>query len=93
MFVAKENFTDLKSKHEYQKDDIFPFKNETIDKSRIKELSTNENRLNKPLIEKKKLMDLSISQLVEFATIMGIDVKSVLLDVINSKNVNSIDKN
>ena len=93
MFVVKENFNDLEGNHHYQKNDIFPFENTVIDKKRIEELSTTKNRLKKPLIEKKNLADLTISQLVNYTLILGIDVKTVLLNVIDSnksKNVNSV---
>lgn len=46
-------FEDLQdNNHPYNVGDVFPRDNKTASKERIKELVTNQNRQNKPLIKK-----------------------------------------
>jgi hypothetical protein len=46
-------FEDLQDdNHPYNVGDVFPRENKTTSKERIKELATNQNRQNKPLIKK-----------------------------------------
>lgn len=52
--VIYDEFYDMKdkTKHVYQKNDIFPFDGRKISAKRIEELSTENNRIGVPLIEK-----------------------------------------
>ncbi len=54
--VIYDEFYDMKdkTKHVYQKGDIFPFDNRKIPQKRIEELSTENNKIGVPLIEKIK---------------------------------------
>lgn len=54
--VIYDEFYDMKdeTKHVYKKGDIFPFDNRTISQKRIKELSTENNKIGVPLIEEIK---------------------------------------
>lgn len=46
-------FEDLQdNNHPYNVGDVFPRENKAVSKERIKELATNQNRQNKPLIKK-----------------------------------------
>lgn len=51
MFKAIETFADLKDqKHLYRPGDVFPRDGASVDAERIRELSSNKNRLGRPLI-------------------------------------------
>lgn len=52
--VIYDEFYDMKdkTKHVYTKGDIFPFDNRKISAKRIEELSTENNKIGVPLIEK-----------------------------------------
>ena len=53
MYRVIKYFTDLQDKnHEYNVGDIYPHNNRKVSASRIKELSTDKNKKNVPLIEK-----------------------------------------
>lgn len=52
--VIYDEFYDMKdkTKHVYKKDDIFPFDGRNISQKRITELTTANNKIGVPLIEK-----------------------------------------
>ena len=53
MYRVIKYFTDLQDdNHEYNVGDIYPHNKKKVSASRIKELSTDENRRGVPLIEK-----------------------------------------
>ena len=53
MYRVIKYFTDLQdNNHEYNVGDIYPHNKKKVSASRIKELSTDENRRGIPLIEK-----------------------------------------
>lgn len=53
MYRVIKYFTDLQdNNHEYNVGDIYPHNKKKVSASRIKELSTDENRRGVPLIEK-----------------------------------------
>lgn len=54
--VIYDKFYDMKdkTKHVYQKGDIFPFDDRKISVKRIEELSTKNNKIGVPLIEEIK---------------------------------------
>lgn len=55
MYRVIEYFHDLQDKgHHYNVGDTFPREGVSVDKERIKELSSSSNKLGKPLIEKVK---------------------------------------
>ena len=72
MYKVIEYFTDLQdNNHEYNVGDTFPRKGLNVSDERLTELSTKENRQNKPLIERvesdKDLKDMKVSELRELA--------------------------
>lgn len=53
MYRVIVGFTDLQDEgHQYQIGDPFPFDGKEIDKARIAELTSGNNKIGKPLIEK-----------------------------------------
>lgn len=87
VFIVKNNFTDKKTKNKYTVDDVY--NSEIADNERIKELSTEQNDLKKQLIEEKELTELSINQLVQYAIIKKIDIRDLLLKIINKDEIES----
>lgn len=72
MYKVIEYFTDLQdNNHEYNVGDTFPRDGLSISDERLTELSTKNNRQNKPLIERveeqTKLSDMKVSELKELA--------------------------
>lgn len=72
MYKVIEYFTDLQdNNHEYNVGDTFPRDGLSVSDERLTELSTKNNRQNKPLIERveeqTKLSDMKVSELKELA--------------------------
>ncbi|PTI11268.1 Rho termination factor N-terminal domain-containing protein [Staphylococcus warneri] len=72
MYKVIEYFTDLQdNNHEYNVGDTFPHDGLSVSDERLTELSTKNNRQNKPLIERveeqTKLSDMKVSELKELA--------------------------
>lgn len=72
MYKVIEYFTDLQdNNYEYNVGDTFPRKGLNVSNERLTELSTKENRQNKPLIERvesdKDLKGMKVSELRELA--------------------------
>ncbi|MEX2956185.1 Rho termination factor N-terminal domain-containing protein [Staphylococcus pasteuri] len=72
MYKVIEYFTDLQdNNHEYNVGDTFPRDGLNVSEERLTELSTKNNRQNKPLIERvdeqTKLSDMKVSELKELA--------------------------
>lgn len=81
--VVLDDFTDLKdNNHIYKKDSLFPFENKVVEEDRIEELSSSKNKRNKKLIKQVKISKLNEKQLLEYAMILGIDIRKVILDAI-----------
>lgn len=87
-----EYFTDLQDdNHAYNVGDTFPRKDLTVSEERLTELSTENNRQNKPLIERVEeqiaLDDMKVSELKELAKQRDIEgfshmKKSELIDAL-----------
>ena len=92
MHVAIDKFRDLKDNHLYVKGDLYPYKKKKIDQERLEELIGSDNKLNKPLIKEVNITELTDSQLIEYAVIEGIDLKSYILDVINTTDLERLKK-
>ncbi|MCG1573278.1 Rho termination factor N-terminal domain-containing protein [Staphylococcus epidermidis] len=78
MYKVIEYFTDLQDdNYEYNVGDTFPRKGLNVSDERLTELSTKENRQNKPLIERvdeqNKLSDMKVAELKELAKQRDID--------------------
>ncbi|MCJ1667853.1 Rho termination factor N-terminal domain-containing protein [Staphylococcus sp. NRL 19/737] len=72
MYKVIEYFTDLQDdNHAYNVGDTFPRKDLTVSKERLTELSTSNNRQNKPLIERVdeqvKYSDMKVAELKQLA--------------------------
>lgn len=87
-----EYFTDLQDdNHAYNVGDTFPRKDLTVSEERLTELSTENNRQNKPLIERVEeqtnYSDMKVSELKELAKERDIEgfshmKKSELIDAL-----------
>lgn len=87
--VVIDDFTDLKdNNHIYRKGNLFPFENKIVEEDRIEELSSSKNKRNKKLIKQVKINKLTENQLLEYAMILGIDIRKTLLTAI-LENVNT----
>lgn len=87
MYIVTSNFKDLKDKnHEYKKGDIYPHKKKEVKQERLDELMSSNNKLNKQLIKEVSVEELTDNQLVEYALIEGIDLRTIILDIMNSKD-------
>lgn len=99
MYIVIKLFTDLQDDNWlYNVGDVYPRKGLNVTESRIKELSSANNRQGKPLIKlveepkeepKKDLSNLNKVQLMEIAKEKGLDVKqsmnkATLLEKLNS---------
>ncbi|MHB7942150.1 Rho termination factor N-terminal domain-containing protein [Staphylococcus capitis] len=92
MYKVIEYFTDLQDDdYTYNVGDTFPRKGLTVSKERLTELSTKNNRQNKPLIERVEeqiaLDDMKVSELKELAKQRDIEgfshmKKSELIDAL-----------
>lgn len=92
MYKVIEYFTDLQDDdYAYNVGDTFPRKGLTVSKERLTELSTKNNRQNKPLIERVEeqiaLDDMKASELKELAKQRDIEgfshmKKSELIDAL-----------
>ncbi|MCE4964409.1 Rho termination factor N-terminal domain-containing protein [Staphylococcus haemolyticus] len=92
MYKVIEYFTDLQDDdYAYNVGDTFPRKSLTVSKERLTELSTKNNRQNKPLIERVEeqiaLDDMKVSELKELAKQRDIEgfshmKKSELIDAL-----------
>lgn len=83
MYIVITDFTDLEDKnHIYRSGDIYPFENKKIEPERIESLSGKNNKRKTKLIKECKIEDLSEKQLLEYANIMNIDLKNVLIQKI-----------
>ncbi|UVD90677.1 MAG: Rho termination factor N-terminal domain-containing protein [Staphylococcus haemolyticus] len=92
MYKVIEYFTDLQDDdYAYNVGDTFPRKGLTVSKERLTELSTKNNRQNKPLIERVEeqiaLDDMKVSELKELAKQRDIEgfshmKKSELIDAL-----------
>lgn len=81
--IVINDFKDLKDNdHLYVKGDLFPFENKDIEQSRIDELSSKNNKINKKLIKKTTIDNLTEIQLLEYASILNLNIKDVLLNSI-----------
>lgn len=89
VFIVRENFKDKKTKIDYKKDDLY--NSEESDSKRIEELSSNKNDMKRILIEEKDLTELTVSQLVQYAEIKNIDIKTSILNGISNFNKNNED--
>lgn len=72
MFKVIQYFTDLQDNdYEYNIGDTFPHKDLNVSDERLTELSTSNNRQNKPLIERVdeqvKYSDMKVAELKELA--------------------------
>jgi hypothetical protein len=52
MYRVIKAFTDLKKYHRYSVGEKYPYNNEDVNAKRIAELSSNQNKMGVPLIEK-----------------------------------------
>jgi arginine utilization protein RocB len=99
MYITIKLFTDLQDDNWlYNVGDVYPRKGLNVTESRIKELSSANNRQGKPLIKlieepkeepKKDLSNLNKVQLMEIAKEKGLNVKqsmnkATLLEKLNS---------
>jgi arginine utilization protein RocB len=99
MYIVIKLFTDLQDDNWlYNVGDVYPRKGLNVTESRIKELSSANNRQGKPLIKlveepkeepKKDLSNLNKVQLMEIAKEKGLNVKqsmnkATLLEKLNS---------
>lgn len=99
MYITIKLFTDLQDDNWlYNIGDVYPRKGLDVTESRIKELSSAENRQGKPLIKlieepkeepKENLSNLNKVQLMEIAKEKGLDVKqsiskATLLEKLNN---------
>jgi len=99
MYITVKLFTDLQDDNWlYNVGDVYPRKGLNVTESRIKELSSANNRQGKPLIKlieepkeepKKDLSNLNKVQLMEIAKEKGLNVKqsmnkATLLEKLNS---------
>lgn len=92
MYKVIEYFTDLQDDdYTYNVGDTFPRKGLTVSKERLTELSTKNNRQNKPLIKRVEgqiaLDDMKVSELKELAKQRDIEgfshmKKSELIDAL-----------
>lgn len=92
MYKVIEYFTDLQDNdYAYNVGDTFPRANSPVSKERLTELSTKNNRQNKPLIERVEeqiaLDDMKVSELKELAKQRDIEgfshmKKSELIDAL-----------
>lgn len=92
MYKVIEYFTDLQDNdYAYNVGDTFPRKGLTVNKERLTELSTKNNRQNKPLIKRVEeqiaLDDMKVSELKELAKQRDIEgfshmKKSELIDAL-----------
>lgn len=85
MYIVVNNFVDLvDNNHNYKKGSLYPFEQKEVEEGRIEELSTKQNKQKKVLIKKiEKLDDLTVEQLIEYASIEKIDLKDTVLNEIN----------
>lgn len=85
MYIVVNNFVDLvDNNHNYKKGSLYPFEQKKVEESRIEELSTRQNKQKKVLIKEiEKLDDLTVEQLIEYASIEKIDLKDTVLNEIN----------
>lgn len=88
IYTVKEKFKDLDNNHIYKENDLYPFNLEEVDSKRIAELEGNKNKMKKKLIEKKTIEDLSVNQLVRYAEIKDIDIKTSIINKILESNKN-----
>lgn len=87
MYIVTSNFKDLKDKnHEYKKGDIYPHEKKEVKQERLDELMSSNNKLNKQLVKEVSVEELTDNQLVEYALIEGIDLRTIILDIMNSKD-------
>ncbi len=93
MFVVKEKFRDSITGYDYKMGSIYPYEKVTVSKERIKELSTENNKLKKIMIEEKKLEDLSEDQVIEYSKIIGVDIRETLINAINNIENDSSNSN
>lgn len=92
MYVVINKFKDLKDNHLYEKDAIYPYKKKKVDQERLDELMGSNNKLKKSLIKEASIDELTDSQLIEYATIEGIDLRSYILDVVNTTELEKLKK-
>lgn len=92
MYVVINKFKDLKDNHLYEKDSIYPYKKKKVDQERLDELMGSDNKLKKSLIKEANIGDLTDSQLIEYATIEGIDLRSYILNVVNTTELEKLKK-
>ena len=92
MYVVINKFKDLKDNHLYEKDAIYPYKKKKVDQERLDELMGSDNKLKKSLIKEANIGDLTDSQLIEYATIEGIDLRSYILNVVNTTELEKLKK-
>ncbi len=85
MYIVVNNFVDLvDNNHDYKKGRLYPFEKKEVEEGRIEELSTKQNKQKKVLIKKiEKLDELTVEQLIEYASIEKIDLKDTVLNEIN----------
>lgn len=85
MYIVVNGFVDLvDNNHNYKKGSLYPFEQKKVEESRIEELSTKQNKQKKVLIKKiEKLDELTVEQLIEYASIEKIDLKDTILNEIN----------
>lgn len=92
MYVVINKFKDLKDNHLYEKDAIYPYKKKKVDQERLDELMGSDNKLKKSLIKEANIDDLTDSQLIEYATIEEIDLRSYILDAVNTTELEKLKK-
>lgn len=85
MYVVKSKFKDKTTNHVYDEGRIFPYDGVEVPSDRIKELSSEENKLKRVLIEEKTIEDLSEEQICEYARIINLDVKSLIINSLSDK--------
>ncbi len=90
--IVIDDFMDLSdNNHIYKKGDLFPFENKVVEEDRVNELSSSNNKRNKKLIKQVKLNRLTEKQLLEYAMILGLDVrKPILAAILENVNTNLI---
>ena len=80
MYIVENSFIDKEDNdHLYRKDQLYPYTNKEISEKRINELSTTKNNINKILIKECSINDLTENQIIEYAKIMNVDIKEILM--------------